>query len=94
MLRDKITEIFVQCDDFCLEFEQELKTHIIENKKVKTRNRKASLSDSELMTLLITFHLGQFSNLKAFYCMYALPHLNDLFPGLVSYIALLSYKKE
>lgn len=85
MLKDKIIEIFVECDDFCKEFEQEIKSHLIDSKQVNKRDRKSSLSDSEIMTLLITFHLGQFSNLKAFYCFYAKPHLDDYFPGLLSY---------
>lgn len=94
MLKDKVIEIFVECDDFCLEFEQEIKSHLIESKTIKSRNRKASLSDSELMTLLITFHFGQFSNLKAFYCFYAQPHLRDCFPNLVSYNRFVELQKR
>jgi hypothetical protein len=38
-----------------------------------------------VITLMIAFHYGQFTNLKSFYLHFAQPHLKDLFPGLVSY---------
>ncbi|WP_254846232.1 hypothetical protein [Sphingobacterium sp. CZ-UAM] len=58
---------------------------LIEDRKLGKRNRKAGLCESELMSLMILFHAGQFNNLKSFYTYYALPHLTDLFPGLPSY---------
>jgi hypothetical protein len=85
MLRDKIIEIFVNVDDFCKEIAPELEKQLIEDRSVGKRNRKAGLCDSEVITLMIAFHYGQFTNLKSFYVYYARPHLNDLFPGLVSY---------
>jgi hypothetical protein len=87
MLHDKITEIFIAVDDFCNEFKNEyskLETKQIECGK-KTRNRAASLCDSEVITLLISFHNGQFRNFKHFYLNYVCEHLNKDFPGLVSY---------
>uniref|UniRef100_UPI004048B8FC IS982 family transposase n=2 Tax=Roseivirga sp. TaxID=1964215 RepID=UPI004048B8FC len=85
MLRDKVTEFFVSVDDFCIEFEQEIKNHLVESKKDGGRIRKAQMADSEIISILILFHYGQFSNFKAFYCHYVCPHLDDLFPSLVSY---------
>lgn len=86
MLRNKITEIFIKVDDFCNEFKNEYSKHQyqIEPSK-KMRNRATSLCDSEVITLLIAFHNGQFRNFKHFYLNYARPHLRDDFPGLVSY---------
>jgi hypothetical protein len=85
MLRDKIIEIFVSVDDFHLEFEQEIQKHMIESKKPGSRNRRRQLSDSEIISLLILFHYGQFTNFKSFYHHYVCIHLSDLFPDLVSY---------
>jgi hypothetical protein len=86
MLRDKITEIFVKVDDFCNEFEIEFRKHQLPTSgQVKTRNRKAGLSDSEVITLLISFHGGQFRNFKHFYLNFIYVHYMDDFPGLVSY---------
>lgn len=94
MLRDKVTEIFVLVDDFCIDFETEIKKHLIENPSNRIRDRKSNLSDSEIMSLLILFHYGQFSNFKSFYTYYALVHLKDLFPGLVSYNRFVELQKR
>ena len=86
MLRDKITEIFVKVDDFCNEFEHEYKKHALApDASVKKRNRKAPLCDSEIITILIAFHGGQFRNFKHFYLHFVCSELDDLFPAVVSY---------
>lgn len=86
MLRDKITEIFVKVDDFCNEFKHEYKKHALApDASVKKRNRKATLCDSEIITILIAFHGGQFRNFKHFYLHFVCSELDDLFPEVVSY---------
>ena len=85
MLRDKIIEIFLQVDDFCKEIMPELEKQLIQDPSLGKRNRKTGLCNSEMITLMIAFHYGQFSNLKSFYVHFAQPHLKDMFPGLVSY---------
>ena len=52
---DKIIEIFFIIDEFCKEFEKELskKTNLTSD-GVRKRNRKASMSNSEIMTVLLT----------------------------------------
>lgn len=85
MLSDKITEIFVAVDDFCKEFDFEITKHRISAASGTTRNRKRALSDSEIISILILFHIGQFTNFKAFYCYYVRTHLKDCFPNLLSY---------
>jgi hypothetical protein len=64
---DKIIEIFVKVDDFCKEFEVLIKKHRLDANAYQIRNREASLSDSEIITILIAFHSGHFTNLKHFY---------------------------
>lgn len=85
MLRDKITEIFVKVDDFTIEFEQEIKNFTLPTPNLKTRNRKASLCDSEIIAILIAFQSGHFTNLKHFYLNHICVYYRDCFPGLVSY---------
>jgi hypothetical protein len=86
MLQDKIIEVFLKVDDFCNEFENEFKKHYLPTKpNVKTRFRKSGLCDSEVITLLIAFHSGQFRNFKNFYLNYVQVHLKEDFPGMVSY---------
>lgn len=82
---DKIIEIFVKVDDFCKEFETEIVKHQLDAGLHKIRNRKASLADSEIITILIAFHSGYYTNLKHFYLGYIYQHYKNHFPGLVSY---------
>ena len=82
----KVAEIFVKVDDFCNEFELEFKKQALPcTNEVKKRNRKATLSNSEIITILIAFHGGQFRNFKHFYTGYVCVHLRDCFPNVVSY---------
>ena len=62
---DKITEIFCVVDEFCKEFDKEIdrKSLLSPNGKPR-RYRKASLSESEIMTILIAFQFGSFRNFK------------------------------
>ncbi len=85
MLKDKVIEFFVSIDDFCIDSQAEIQKHLLESSTNKTRNRKASLSDSEIMSILVLFHFGQFSNFKSYYNHFVRAHMDDLFPGLVSY---------
>lgn len=82
---NKIIEIFVNVDDFCKEFETEITKHQLDAGNYKVRDRKASLADSEIITILIAFHSGHFTNLKHFYLGYISPYYKGLFPKLVSY---------
>jgi len=84
MLEDKIIEIFVKIDDFHQEFEEQIKKTALEEGSIK-RKRSSKLSDSEIMTILVGFHLSQIKNFKAYYVFYVTPHLGHLFPDLVSY---------
>jgi hypothetical protein len=84
MLRDKIIEIFVDVDDFCKEIQENLHQYLIEDTTGK-RNRRTSLSQSEIIAILIAFHSGHFTNFKHFYLNYVCLHFKDLFPGLISY---------
>jgi hypothetical protein len=94
MLRDKVTEFFVEADDFCKEFEVEIRKHLIESKKDGCRIRNSQLSDGEIISILLLFHHGQFTNFKAYYTQYVCVHLTDLFPDLVSYQRFVALKKK
>lgn len=86
MNNDKITEIYYIIDEFCKEFELAKKDHILCEKTSKNqRNRKFTLADSEVIAILVLFHLGQFRNLKHFYINYVQKHMTNDFPNTVSY---------
>jgi len=78
---DKITEIFYLTDDFCKEFEQSIKKHLLGNKP----KRKPTMSCSEVITIMVVFHTGGYRNMKHFYIHFVQKHLVHLFPHTVSY---------
>lgn len=94
MLIDKVIEFYVLIDDFNQEFEFEIRKHLLESKISGNRMRASQLSDAEIMSILMLFHYGQFTNLKSFYQMYVCVHLNDLFPDLVSYNRFVELQKK
>ena len=86
LFSDKVAGIFVKVDDFCNEFEHEFKKQALPaSSSQQKRNRKTTLSDSEIISILICFHGGQFRNFKHFYVHYVCVHLRDCFPNVVSY---------
>ncbi len=60
----------------------------------KEPKRKASLSCSEVMAIVVLFHTIGYRNFKTFYIGYALRHLIKEFPGLPSYNRFIELKKS
>lgn len=84
--KDKITEIFCILDEFSKNFDAEMQHHSLPTGSPKARRRrKASLSDSEIMTILLVFHFGTFANFKHYYLHFIKVHLRSEFPSAVSY---------
>lgn len=81
---DKITNIFCAVDDFCIEFDKEIKSKLIQSGN-KKRNRKFTLSTSEVITIMIGFHLSDMRNFKAYYLETISNKFNKEFKYLVSY---------
>lgn len=78
---DKITEIFCAVDEFCKEFDKHMDKKSLMSSDGKVRRyRKASLSDSEIMTILIVFQFGSFRNFKHYYLFFIKEHLKSEFP--------------
>ena len=87
MNQNKITEIFVEVDDFCQKFQKsilEVKKMVLESKK-KARIRASEMSDSEIVTMMIGFHLGAHRFFKHYYFQVIKEHYSHLFPKLVGY---------
>jgi hypothetical protein len=82
----KIIEIFCNLDDFMKEFDTVLTKNSISNaSQPKRRNRKSKMSKSEVMTIMVIFHLKSYRNLKHFYLFHVCKHMDDFFPDVVSY---------
>ena len=87
MNQDKITEIFVEVDDFCQKFKDQIANarQLALQDKIKHRNRAAQLCDSEIISIMIGFHLGAHKTFKHYYQQLVVPYYKNLFPQLVSY---------
>ena len=81
---DALTALFCSIDDFC-----QTDLPLVAQKALPSpkgcRRRTRSLSESEIMTVLIAFHQSHCRNFKAFYLGYVRLHWASAFPGLVSY---------
>jgi len=87
------TELFCSIDDFWQNFEPLWKEKLIAEGKHEAK-RQASLSLSEVMAIIILFHIHGYRNFKTFYTGYALKHLIKEFPGLPSYNRFVELKKS
>ncbi len=76
-------KLFCDVDDFCLVAEPLLRQRLLADGR-RRRNRKGRLTASEIITILIAFHQGNFRNFKHFYRMLRVSHRPE-FPDLVSY---------
>ena len=86
LTKDKITEIYCIADDFCKEFNQEIKKHQISpNEQKSRRSRSHRMSDGEMLTILVCFHFGSFHNFKHYYLLFIGEHLKNEFPNQLSY---------
>ena len=95
IFRDKITEFFCVLDDFCKEMNQIIDQNVIlEDTGKKKRNRKSKMSDSEVITIMVLFHLKGYRCLKHFYINHVQQHMRDDFPETVSYNRFVELQKK
>jgi len=76
--------LFINVDDFCLAFEPEYNKRLLED-GTRKRIRKSRLSLSEVMTIIIWFHMSGYRTFKDYYTREVSTHLRWAFPHLVSY---------
>lgn len=79
-----ITQIFVEVDDFLKENEKEITKSLI-TEGSKKRVKATKLNHSEIMTILIYFHVSGYRTFKKYYVNYICKYYKDCFPDLVSY---------
>jgi hypothetical protein len=94
---DQITEIFFAADEYCIVFNRHMDHYVSKiaaDSNKLTRNRACGLSNSEVITLLVCFHLSDYRTLKHFYKDYACIHLTKEFPHLVSYNRFVELQKQ
>ena len=83
---NKTVEVYYHLvDEFLKEYDSVIKSHSLdEGAPKKRRNRKFTMSNSEIMTILILFHSSSFRNLKHFY-LFVRAHMQKDFPHTASY---------
>ena len=79
-----ILPIFCDVDDFCKDFQPHFNKLLL-TEGSRHRIKQSSLHLSEVLTIIIYFHLSGYRTFKDFYTNYALQHLKWAFPNLVSY---------
>jgi len=87
---DSLLELFCDVDDFCQSFIPKWKKQLFLDGEIQ-RQRKRSLSLSEVMTILIHFHQSHYRDFKAYYTGYVLERLHGEFPSLVSYTRFVEF---
>ncbi|HHE40388.1 MAG TPA: IS982 family transposase, partial [Candidatus Cloacimonetes bacterium] len=77
-------EIFCHVDDFNDVFIRELRTHQLSD-GLRKRIKPSSMSESEVMTIVIYFHLMSYRIFKHYYLFHVCRNMTSEFPNLVSY---------
>ncbi|HSY76401.1 MAG TPA: IS982 family transposase [Bacteroidia bacterium] len=78
----KLIEIFCSCDDFCLLVKQS-QHHFLPASRKPTRS--PALAESEIMTIVIFYHLSGFKCFEYYYRQLVLGPMKPYFPKAVSY---------
>ncbi len=83
---DRITETFVEIDDFCKKFLPQWKKYLITENNYNFKPGPAvSISESEIITILLIYHSANFGHFKNFYKGFILELLKKYFPEAPSY---------
>lgn len=84
MITTPIIEIFCDIDDFYKDFSKNNSAHVLPNPN-RRRCRKSQMSASEIMCILVLFHMSHYRTFKDFYFGCVMRDLKIFFPGLLSY---------
>jgi len=88
-----ILPLFCDIDDFCLLFAPTWKRRLLSSGACR-RRKPGALALSEVMTILVLFHLSGYRNFKAFYTEHVMKQLAGAFPRLVSYQRFVELQRD
>ena len=80
-----VTQIFCDADDFCQEFIPNWQKTLLEDGETKKRIRERSVCESEIIALIVCFHISGYRTFKWFYIKHVQKFWLPEFPGLPSY---------
>ena len=78
-----LLNLFVDVDDFCQAVTIRSSEHLLG--RGNKPGRKSTLAASEIMTIIIYFHISRYRDFKSYYTRYVTQQLRSEFPSLVSY---------
>ena len=84
----KLVELFCDVDDFCQTFLPQWQQQLLED-GTKQRNRQGRMSPSEVMTIIIGFHMSNQRDFKHDYKGFVARFYRSDFPKLLSYTRFL-----
>ena len=92
----KVVEVFCAIDDFCLQVKGYFTTHPLPEGLAPRHpaGRKPSLSESEVLTILVLYHLSGFKCFQYYYERLVLAELRSYFPRAVSYTHFLELSRQ
>lgn len=83
-----LVELYCDVDDFCKVFIPQWQTQLLEDGS-RTRRRDGRMSISEIMTVVIGFHMSHHRDFKNYYTGYVAIFYKNAFPDLLSYTRFL-----
>lgn len=83
-----LVELFCDVDDFCQVFEPQWQKQLIEDGK-RQRRRQSRMTLSEIMTIIIGFHMSHQRDFKNYYTGFLSQFYRNDFPELLSYTRFL-----
>ena len=78
---DKIIEIFSMCDDFSKNFDDIIQKNSIDDRestKKRKYHRDGTMTDAEVMTILVLFHGSGYRCLKHFHLDHVCKHMRHI----------------
>lgn len=94
LTEDKVTELFCMADDFCKSFDAMMEKYTLKSDKKRRYHRDSTMSKSEIMLIMISFHDSGYRCLKHFYLEKVCRQLRHLFSRVVSYNRFVELEKE
>jgi len=90
LTEDKLTQIFIDCDDFMKDFQPWFVHHGIGG----AASPVSKLSGSEIITICIAYHFSRYDCFKSFYRQMVEKQLKPYFPDIPSYPRFVSLRKH
>lgn len=88
-----VLQIYCDIDDFCKEISLAIQKSRIPDGK-KHRNKPCKLSLSEIITIMVLFHLSNYRDFKHYYLLHICQVMRPAFPVLVSYNRIVELMRQ